>query len=171
MKKPIAVWVTGIPGSGKSTIAKKIAKKLKAGYLRLDDIRKVITPKPTYSGKERKMVYKALALIASKVYEKGSNVVIDATDNLNIGRPAARKLIRNFHVVQLKCPVAICEKREMKRKDKAGMFNLYKKARKGKIKLPGFGGKYIEEKKPLIKIETDKVSADLAVKLILAKLK
>ena len=165
-----AVWITGLPGSGKSAIAKLLKKKIKAEILRLDEIRQVITPKPSYSKEEREYVYRTLAYIAY-VLAKKNNVIVDATDNLGVGRKTLKKLMKNVFVVQLKCPVKICEEREIKRKDKAGIVDLYKRVKKREIKIPGLGQKYVYEKNPLILIETDKISAELAASVIYGKLK
>ncbi|PKP57246.1 MAG: hypothetical protein CVT89_04870 [Candidatus Altiarchaeales archaeon HGW-Altiarchaeales-2] len=72
------VWMTGIPGSGKSTIAKELADELKSRHinfqiLRLDEIRKIVTPNPDYSEKERDIVYRALAMMAKFLYDNGIN--------------------------------------------------------------------------------------------------
>ncbi len=72
------IWLTGIPGSGKSTIAKELADELKkknisVQILRLDEIRKVVTPNPDYSEKERDIVYRASVMIAKFLYDN-SNV-------------------------------------------------------------------------------------------------
>lgn len=167
----IALWITGLPGSGKSRIAKELKNKLKAEILRLDEIRKVITPRPKYSKEEREYVYRTLAYIAYVLVKNNVNVIVDATDNLGVGRKTLKKLIKNVFVVQLKCPIEICAQREMKRKDKAGIVDLYKRVKKKRIKVPGLGQKYVYEKNPLILIETDKVSAELAASVIYQKLK
>lgn len=166
-----AIWITGLPGSGKSTIAKELAKLTNAEILRLDIIRKKLAPKATYSDNERESVYNALAYMGYTLTKDNRDVIFDATDNLNIGRKLARKLIKDFFVVQLKCPLDICIEREEKRKDRAGMKDLYERAKKGEIKLPGLGAKYIEEKDPFLTIETDKIEPKLAAKLIFSKIK
>ncbi len=170
-KMSFALWITGLPGSGKSRIAKELNKKFKAQILRLDEIRQIITPKPIYSKEEREYVYRTLAYLAYVLAKNKVNVIVDATDNLNIGRKTLKKLMKNVFVVQLKCPIEICAEREMKRKDKAGIIDLYKRVKKGKIKIPGLGQKYVYEKKPLILIETDKINLDLAASIIYVKLK
>ena len=65
-----AIWITGLPGSGKSTIARAAAARLaEAGapiaLLELDRIRAVVTPHPTYSESEREIVYRSLVFAAS----------------------------------------------------------------------------------------------------------
>lgn len=166
-----ALWITGLPGSGKSRIAKELNKKLKAHILRLDEIRQIITPKPNYSKEEREYVYRTLAYMAYILVKNNINVIVDATDNLNIGRQALKKLMKDVFVIQLKCPQEICAQREMKRNDKAGIIDLYKRAKKGKINIPGLGQKYIHEKNPFILIETHKINSDLAASIIYQKLK
>ena len=56
-----ALWVTGLPGSGKSTIAKKVGRLLKKNkipvvVLRLDEIRRQFVPRPRFTEKEREYV-------------------------------------------------------------------------------------------------------------------
>jgi adenylylsulfate kinase len=171
-----AVWITGVPGSGKSTIAKELAKSITVEILRLDDIRKYILPekkylKKTMNEKELNLTYRVLAVIACFLVKNGKNVVIDSTDSTGIGRKLARKLIKDFFVVQIKCPLRICEKREAEREDKAGIINLYKRVRAEKIRIPGFGKKYVEEKKPLALINSNKVSPQKAASAVLDRLK
>src|SRR3972149_6202686 len=71
-----AIWVTGPPGSGKTTLARGVAAALEARgvalkLLELDEVRKVVTPAPTYSETERDIVYRALAYLAKLLTEAG----------------------------------------------------------------------------------------------------
>ncbi len=151
-----AIWITGLPSSGKSWLAGGLVKQLGCEWLRLDLFRKEIVPKPTYSEEERKFVYTELAKRAAKLVEEGKNVVVDATDNLGSGRRKARQLIKNFGVVQLRCSPETAANIEKKHRDSRlkGFENLYERAKRGEIELPGVNAPYAEEKGALVVIES-----------------
>ena len=94
-----AVWITGPPGSGKSTIARAVADRLReegedVEVLELDRIRRVITPAPTYSDAEREAVYRALVYIGARLVEAGIPVIFDATAHRRAWRDLARAIDR-----------------------------------------------------------------------------
>lgn len=163
-----ALWLTGLPGSGKSAIAKEIKNLVKdVTILRLDEIRKGITPKPEYTEEERDEVYEALVTMAVMLSKEGKNVIIDATGHRRKWRENARKRIKNFYEVWVRCPLEVCMKREAGRKDNPTTANLYKKTLRGEIKnLPGLGVPYEEPEKPDMVIDSDKVSAGKAAESI-----
>ena len=66
-----AIWITGLPGSGKTSIAREVAERLEEERLKtlqLDEIRTIVTPQPTYSEQERDIVYAFLAYTAKVPY-------------------------------------------------------------------------------------------------------
>ncbi|MCG2709384.1 MAG: adenylyl-sulfate kinase [Thermodesulfovibrionales bacterium] len=165
--KGFALWLTGLPGSGKSTLADAIKKIYpKIIILRMDEFRKIVTPKPTYSDIERDIVYRSLVYLAKIMTEQGHNVIIDATGNLRKWRSLARRLIPKYAEIYLKCPLEICMKREGKRlKTHKAPRGIYKKGAKG-WPVPGIQAPYEEPKKPEIVIDTAKLSTDESVKNI-----
>jgi adenylylsulfate kinase len=157
----VAIWLTGLPGSGKSTVADKI-KKLHPEFiiLRMDELRKVVTPEPTYSDHERETVYRALVYLAMKLTEAGQDVIIDATGNLRKWRDLARQLIPRFAEAYLKCPVKICMEREKDRLNtREAPRDIYNKGAAGSP-VPGMTVPYEEPLNPEILIDSDKVSID-----------
>jgi adenylylsulfate kinase len=167
-----ALWITGLPGSGKTERAKEVLKKLeqknvKVQHLRMDEIRKILTPERKYTEEERDHAYRALVLIGKFLTENGINVIIDATGHRRIWRDLARELIPNFAEVYVKCPLETCIERESKRKDNLIVSNLYKKAMdriKTGEKVDGIGEmigvdvSYEEPEKPELIIESDKLN-------------
>jgi len=101
MKEAFAVWLTGLPASGKSTIARELTAALvKTGVtpetLESDVLRRVLTPDATYSPSERDLFYRALALYGSRLVAHGVSVIFDATANRRHYRDFARELISRF---------------------------------------------------------------------------
>ncbi len=162
------IWITGLPGSGKSTVALTVKERIPdAVILTMDELRKIITPKPTYSDTEREYVYRAIVFTAKTLYEVGHNVIIDATGNRKSWRQLAGKLIPDFFEVYLKCPVELCMKREKTRIDThAAPKKIYEKGKKG-WPVPGINVPYEEPEKPEIIINTEKESpAPAAEKIV-----
>ena len=157
----IAIWITGLPGSGKSTVADEI-KKIHPEFiiLRMDELRKVVTPEATYSESERELVYRSLVYLAKILTEHGHDVIIDATGNLRRWRWLARQLIPRYAEIYLKCLIEICMEREKERIDThEAPEEVYKKGAAG-WPVPGMVVPYEEPLNPEIVIETDKASIE-----------
>ncbi|MEE8168463.1 MAG: AAA family ATPase [Candidatus Hydrothermarchaeales archaeon] len=73
------VLITGLPGTGKSTISYRLARNIRASVLRTDEVRKRILEPLTYSEEEKELVYKATFLIAEHLLRARRNVIIDGT--------------------------------------------------------------------------------------------
>jgi len=169
---PWVIWITGLPGSGKSTVALAVKEKVPdTVILRIDELRKVVTPKPTYSDIEREYVYRALVFMAKTIYKLGHNVIIDATGNRRSWRQLARRLIPDFFEVYLKCPIEECMRREEKRIDThIAPKKIYEKGKKG-WPVPGVRVPYEKPTRPEIIIDTEKESPAMAAGKIIKMLK
>lgn len=164
---PIALWITGLPGSGKSTYAEAV-KKLYPDFvlLRMDELRKVVTPEPSYSDNERDLVYRCLVYTAEMLVRHGHSVVIDATGNLRKWRDLARGIIEPYGEIYLKCPVDKCIEREAQRVETHNApAGIYSKGKAG-WPVPGMNAPYEEPQNPELIIETDKTTLPEAVGLI-----
>jgi len=172
-KKPWVMWITGLPGSGKSTISRKVHEKLlkkgiRSRVLELDEIRKIVTPNPKYTDEERDIVYRSLVYMARLLAECGINVIIDATGNRSAYREMARELIPNFIEVYIKCPLEVCIKREKERYAQYSPKDIYKKGISGESdSVPGINVPYEESPNPEIVIDSSKCSIDDSANIIL----
>ncbi|MDG6923303.1 MAG: adenylyl-sulfate kinase [Nitrososphaerota archaeon] len=166
MKPGLVIWFTGLPGSGKSTIARLLAKRVShpCVLISMDAIRKKIYPKPTYSDIERDVSYRCFVLIASHLSYAGVTVILDGTGHKLVWRKLARTECPRFVEIFVKCPIEICIERETKRRDNSFVRKkLYEKAltrlRQGKRirgmgKMPGIDESYEESPKPEIVLDS-----------------
>lgn len=130
-----AVWLTGLSGSGKSAIARELARLLhergvEVSVLESDVMRTQLTPFPRYDDADRDFFYSALGEIGLLLVEKQKTVIFDATANRRAYRDAARKRIARFAEVFVDTPLEVCAARDPK--------GLYRKAKT----LPGVQAPY-----------------------------
>ncbi len=177
LNKGWAIWITGLPGSGKSTIANALLKKLqeynnrlKVQILRTDELRKIMTPKPTYSEEERSKVYGVFVFIGKLLVQNDINVIFDATANRRKYRNWAREKIDKFMEVFIDCPIDVCIEREAKRENTIlAPKDIYKKALEG-WPVPGWSVPYEKPLKPEVVVKSDELSAEDCAKIILKKM-
>lgn len=151
-----ALWFTGLPGSGKSTIARAahmalLARGQEVDMLVMDERRKAYFPKPAYTPEEREEAYARIAAEGAELVRRGRGVVIDATAHRLAWRRAARQVIPNMAEVFVRCPLAEAMRREAVRSEQAAhhgktrgyvMPGMYQKAlmrRRTGIPVPGLG--------------------------------
>ncbi len=155
-----AIWFTGLPAAGKTTIAQTVQQQLaalgiRAQLLDSDAVRARLIPEPTYSAAEREGFYDLLVYLAQLLTQNGVNVLIAATGHKRAYRHAARSTLARFAEVYVECPPAICRQRDPK--------GLWMKADRGEIKgLPGAGELYEEPVSPEVQVRSDHLSADKA---------
>ncbi len=164
-----AVWITGLPGSGKTTIAQEVANRLKdrrLKVLQLDEIRAVVTPHPRYTEEERDIVYSFLAYTAKVLTECGINVIIDATANRKRYRQLARTLIPCFAEVYVSCSLETCMRREAGRRAEFAPKEIYVKARTQGAPVPGVNVDYETTERPEVIIDSEHTTPTQAAEII-----
>ena len=92
---PTVVIVFGLPGTGKSYFASRLAEYINAEYINSDRLRKELFPERTYSDKEKDRIYGEMLEKTKRVINENTNVVLDATFYKNDIRNRLREEIRN----------------------------------------------------------------------------
>ena len=104
----LIVVICGLPGVGKSTLAKDLAPLLNAVILSSDKIRKELFPNPIYSKREVKIIYDVMILLAKYLYGAGINCIIDATFNKEKSRTQLKNKLmlpeEELFMVECICP-------------------------------------------------------------------
>ncbi|MEM9918915.1 MAG: adenylyl-sulfate kinase [Bacteroidota bacterium] len=158
-----ALWLTGLSGSGKSTIAQELEKRLyNNGYfaqvLDGDNIRSGINNNLGFTIDDRRENIRRIAEIA-KLYLNSGLVTINSFISPTIEiRDFARSIIGkdDFIEIYVNAPLELCEERDVK--------GLYKKARAGAIKgFTGIDSPYEAPVDPALEIKTDQLSVEQAV--------
>jgi len=159
--KKYTIWLTGIPASGKTTLAKNIADAYQKIFLiDSEEASKIITPSSSFSQKERLCVYNSMIYSASCLNNCGINVIIAATGNYRRFSEHARKNIENFIEVYINCSVETCMQRDPK--------GFYKKAKNGEIStlpllIEGVNDDFVKENFPFFDIYEPPLNADLII--------
>ena len=166
--KAFAIWVTGLPASGKSTIVKALAGALAArgvdlAVLESDVLRAVFTPHPRYDEEERNTFYRQLVYVGVLLIKHGVPVIFDATANRRIYRDHARQQIPRFLEAYVDCPLEVCMRRDPK--------GIYRAGREGTAKMvPGLQDAYEPPANPDVVLRGDSDSPEAAARRIVAKL-
>jgi len=166
----VVIWITGLSGSGKSTIARFLEIELhKRNYLTKlldgDNVRAGINNNLGFSEDERAENIRRIAEV-SKLFVQGGIILIDCfiSPTYKI-RNNARQIIgdKDFFEIYINTPLEECERRDTK--------GLYAKAREGLIKnFTGIDSPYEEPINPDVEIKTMELGIEEAVQKILDKL-
>ncbi len=161
------LWMTGLSGSGKSTIANEVEKILysqgkKTYILDGDNIRHGLNKDLGFTDKDRVENIRRVAEVAKLMCDAGLIVITAFISPFRLEREMARSLFEknDFKEIYISTPLKVAEKRDPK--------GLYKKARQGKIpNFTGIDSIYEKPTNPELEIDTSKVSLSKAVKKIL----
>jgi adenylylsulfate kinase len=160
------VWLTGLSGSGKTTIAREICRELEqrgldVEYLDGDVIRSVF-PNTGFGRADRDAHIRRIGFLASRLERHGVAVVVALVSPYRDSRAFARVLCRNFIEVHVSTPLGVCEARDVK--------GLYAKARRGEIQqFTGIDDPYEPPIDPELVIDTSEVPLDDAVRMVMCR--
>ena len=162
------IWFTGLPSSGKSTIARILERKfrqwnIKCELLDGDVVRTNLSKGLGFSREDRDANIKRIGFVAHLLTRNDVVAITAAISPYREVRDYNRRLIGNFVEAYVRCPIEECEKRDVK--------GLFKKARAGEIKgFTGVDDPYEEPLHPEIICETVKESAEESADKVIQKL-
>ena len=169
MNKGVTVWMTGLPGSGKTTLAKIIETRLKSQGSRVevfdgDEVRKNLSSDLGFSKHDRELHAKRVAYVSKLLSRNGVVAIVALISPYREFRENARKDIPDFFEVYVKASLDTCARRDPK--------GLYKKARLGEIKdLTGPQDPYEEPLNPELVVDTENSTPEESAGLIISRLR
>jgi len=166
--EPFNLWFTGLPLSGKTTIADKVYEELEKLHIpleRLDskDIRDVV-PDIGFTREDRNRHMKRIGHLIKTLQNNSISTVASFVSPYKESRKAIRQMVQNNVVVYLKADIETCKQRDYK--------GVYEKALKGELQnFSGINDVYEEPQHAEIVIDTTKTSVAQAVEIIVKHIK
>jgi adenylyl-sulfate kinase len=163
-----ALWFTGLPSSGKTTLARLIERELRARGLKVevldgDEVRQHLSPQLGFSKEERDIHIRRIAYVARLLVRHGVIAIVAAISPYRETRRYARQLIGRFVEVYVNCPVEVCIERDVK--------GLYKRALRGEIAhFTGISDPYEEPLAPELVIYSHQEAPAESARRVLARL-
>lgn len=169
--KGVIIWLTGLSGSGKSTVAHELEYQLwqrgvHSYVLDGDNIRHGLNKDLGFSPEDRTENIRRIGEVAKLFADAGVVAITAFISPYRKDRDAVRNLVNDgeFIEVYVKCPIDVCEQRDPK--------GLYKKAKAGEIKeFTGISAPYEEPINPEIVIDTSELDVEQSVNKILSYLR
>ncbi|MEO0613182.1 MAG: sulfate adenylyltransferase subunit CysN [Pseudomonadota bacterium] len=171
LQKPCVLWFTGLSGSGKSTVANLVEKRLfdlgRHTYtLDGDNVRHGLNKDLGFTDADRVENIRRVAETSKLMVDAGLIVLVSFISPFASERRMARESVDDgeFIEVFISTPLAVCEQRDVK--------GLYAKARRGEIKnFTGIDSDYEAPTNPEIDVDTSEISAEKAADMIVDHLR
>jgi len=163
--KGFTLWFTGLACSGKTVLANAVAEDLKKRGIKVerldgDIVREGLTSDLGFTQEDRNENIKRVTFVAKLLTRNGVAVLASFISPYNKIRVYSRKEIGNYILVYVKCPLEVCEERDVK--------GMYAKARAGEIKnFTGIDHPFEEPNHPDIIVETNKQTVEESKQIIL----
>jgi adenylylsulfate kinase len=160
-KPGFAVWLTGLPSAGKSTIGYELADALRLRGHRVevldgDVVRENLSRGLGFSREDRDINVRRIGFVAQLLSRNGVSVVVAAVSPYESTRREVRRQIERFVEVYVECPLNECERRDVK--------GLYKKARAQLVShFTGIDDPYEPPPNPEVTLRTNERDVEASV--------
>jgi len=167
-KEGFTLWFTGLPSSGKSTLADAVGEKLKAKWMKVerldgDIIRRYLWKELGFSKEDRDENIRRVTYLASMLTRNGVAVLTSFVSPYREIREEARGKIGKFVEVYVKCPLEVCIQRDTR--------GMYKRALAGEIRdFTAISHPYEEPVDPEVTVETNKETVNEGTERIIKRL-
>ncbi len=164
-RQPAVLWFTGLSGAGKSTIAKRVAARLRQAGHRVEeldgDVIRDIFPATGFTRPERDQHIRRVGWLASRLEHHGVFVIASLVSPYQDSRQFVRGLCRRFLEIYVSTSFAECERRDVK--------GLYARARRGEIShFTGLDDPYEPPSAPELALDTAGITVEQAVEKVMA---
>lgn len=159
------IWLTGLPGSGKTTIGSSLVEEFKSKQRNVelldgDELRKIISSELGFSKRDRDIHLNRVTYLCELLNRNGIITIVALISPYKKSREFARSKIKNFVEVWVNCPLDICIKRDPK--------GLYKKANDGELnQLTGIQDPYENPPDPEIIVYSGRDSVEQCTQQII----
>ncbi len=120
--KPVFIVVSGLPGTGKSYLSRRLAGRLGYPVLESDALRKQLFRKPTYSAIESGILFRDIHILIEELLAKGISLILDATNLTERYRERLYKIAEKHNarliLAQTKAPLEVVRERLINRVEK-----------------------------------------------------
>ena len=153
----LIAWMEGLPCSGKTTLSRAVAERLKARGAKVeildgDEVRQMFSPELGFSRKDRELHARRVSYVARMLARNGVVVLVAMITPYETSRQTARAVAGvPFVEVWLRCPLDVCRQRDPK--------GLYRKTQEGQVsRMTGVDDPFEEPLNPDLVIDTNELS-------------
>lgn len=166
MAQGFVIWLTGLPSSGKTTLAMSLASALRQVGLPVevldgDEVRRALSADLGFSSRDRREHARRVIYVSKLLMRNGIVTIIPLISPYLDTRTFARHELERFIEVYVKCPLEVCIQRDVK--------GMYAKAIRGEItEFTGVSDPYEEPDQPEVTVDTSVLSVEQSCRRILS---
>ena len=170
--KGFVLWITGLPASGKTTLARELKRRLsdmgrRVELLDGDEVRRWLSPEAGFTKEDRERHLRGVAYVSRWLARNGGGVIASFVSPYRKIRDEVRKIVEEdvpFIEIYVRCPLEVAMERDPK--------GLYKRALVGEIKnFTGIDDPFEEPENPEVVVDSSAMNVDEEVERVMSELR